>query len=156
MLDTFIDFNSQNVNKLAKVADELQLDKEIVDQILSWQTVLLDEVKFVTDPDFTPTDFQSLCHADLWLNNIMFTNDKNSKSADAVLVRLTLYETFAIAHNILPLFRLTSKSPTGIALVEISSTFLSHPSPRKSSSADSIILFDTITMFFSIRCRNCV
>lgn len=86
MTTTFLDFNNRNINYLLKIAKEWNIDEKIVQRIQSWKPILLDEMKNVTDPDTSPTDFQCLCHADLWLNNVMFSHDEEGKSKDAILV----------------------------------------------------------------------
>lgn len=86
--DQIMKFQLAKVKSLVQAAQEWKFDARITQVIEGWADLLAEETIATTDPDTAPNDFQVLCHGDLWVNNMMFRTDKETRKAtDVILVK---------------------------------------------------------------------
>lgn len=155
MVDLFAKFTETKVQNLAKAAEELGIEEEIVHKIRSWNAAMIPELEKGTDPATSPDDFQVLCHGDLWLNNQMFRYDADNNVSDVIFVSLTKLiddiTHFLLVESILTmilhdfLYRSIFNYHSGIDRTPICSTFSPHRSSLKCYWSTTITL-SSITM----------
>lgn len=75
-----------NLAALEKKITELGMDKIYVDRIQKWKTSMIPSIVRATDKDYYPDDFHTVCHADPWLNNMLFTYDDQKQPKDVRFV----------------------------------------------------------------------